>query len=205
MEIQVSAKQKTDDLMTTLETLQNLLDVGLQLEQIKDEIKYIADNESLKECMNDVNAAEENLMKCWSHVDAMIDPVQKQLDDILQKSNVDVPHKYRRIQIDRNFYKIEGKYSYLFEFPRQVTKGKKTNVWLPKKFCSKRKDAIEVRFYDDTTFRMFDPKHTDQACLINADEFCGLVADAKIHLTLTQGKNVSNVVEYVCDKSNRYR
>lgn len=48
MEIQMSAKQKTDDLMTTLETLQNLLDVGLQLEQIKDEIKYIADNETLK-------------------------------------------------------------------------------------------------------------------------------------------------------------
>lgn len=207
MEIQAMAKQcrkgnSTDrkfNLLTTIEMVDDLIDIGLQLEAVKDSIREVLYKAQVPATVRaSAEAAEKSLMDCWTHIDEMIDPMQHRMDVELDKLYGDqAPYKYIRVQIDKDFYKSEGKYSYLFEFPRQATETAKTAVWLPKQFCTKRKDAIEVRFYDNTTFRFFNPTARDQAEILNADAFTKVILDAKIHLNLIQGKQMSGLPEYV--------
>ncbi|MDY3931426.1 MAG: hypothetical protein SOZ08_06985 [Erysipelotrichaceae bacterium] len=216
MEIQELAKKQREeghtdhklDALNAMNVQDRLLAMMSQCSDMFHEIEDIRNTSGLAAkdpaFADRADEAIAHLKKSSHFMDDMLDTAQRGVDTALTGLQIPNLHKYIRMKINGDYFLKQGKYSYLFMFPRQATECRETCVWLPKQFCTKRNNDFELRFYDDTAFRMFRKDDPKQSRMLTADEFVGIVLSSKAFLSMTKGEAITGMPEYVTESGNTY-
>ncbi|MEE1334046.1 MAG: hypothetical protein U0K47_05575, partial [Erysipelotrichaceae bacterium] len=132
-------------LESNLNAITDLLDTMQDINTLSDRLNSVLQNVQQNNTSYSENAdkAKQSLNAAKSELDGMIEGLLNGLNSTPQEAEQQPQAKekkqYQTALINNAFFKKEGKYSYLFEFPRAVTNAKETCVWIPKSFCTKKK------------------------------------------------------------------
>lgn len=177
-------------LESNLNAITDLLDTMQDINTLSDRLNSVLQNVQQNNTSYSENAdkAKQSLNAAKSELDGMIEGLLNGLNSTPQEAEQQPQAKekkqYQTALINNAFFKKEGKYSYLFEFPRAVTNAKETCVWIPKSFCTKKKDNIEVRFYPNTKFYFFQNKEPNRKETVSAETFQGYLIAADTFLQI---------------------
>lgn len=194
--------QMDDDTKSTVsymdaitELLYTMQDINEITKKVNDELKALQELNSSH--TDKAQSAKQALKTANDTLDSVVQDLLTDLQDKLEaepKESYASKKSYQAVEIDGAFLKKEAKYSYLIEFPRQVTNSKETCVWIPKTFSTlKGKDRghlhVDIRFYPNTKFYFFQSNDPDAKKEISAEDFPGYCLAANTFLKIFKPAN----------------
>lgn len=145
------------------------------------------------------------------HLYKVFDSISTEVNSRLAKySKENVLHKYNRVRLDGMFVKQENNDAYLLEFPLAVTHGNRERyLWISKKFCTRNKDTICIRYYDNFTFQRTNYDHLTgkqiSSSQMSVIEFESLMIDANLYAARMIGKDLIDYPEMVKESKTQYK
>ncbi len=164
-----------------------------------------------KEMKVEIKAAMKACQEANHHLYTVVDSLSDETENHLAKySKENVPHKYNRVRLAGMFVKQENDKAYLIELPLQVTQGDRERyLWISKKFCTRNKDTICIRYYDDFKFQKNEyDKNTGKqisSSQINVKQFEKLMIDANLYAARLDGKVLIDYPEMVKEQTTTYK
>ncbi len=212
----------------------NLEDAGINtqmddLMRMIDEVSYIEARlhmiesamQDLKDMKNDETsilnehsevALSNAISKCYEANRAVQDIVFSINDDMQERLNsvstTPIKHKYNRVLVDSSLINQENENQYLLEFPAAIMHhDNERYIWVPKKFCTKRGDSLQIRYYDDFKFKKLSFDHNGlpkSSTTINKDQFESLCMSANFFTYNYQGGKDYGLPQMVKENRAKY-